>query len=419
MGFLFSKNNKVRFKMDSYDKDNIIVFILTGLSGIIGYIYQLCLGNIMPIEEYGLANTYISYISLGTMIVAPFSAFASKSIAENYHKNLSKMDILLQSIGGIVIKFCLLFCLFVGIAICIWGEGFRFKIAILIALLTNMLYMVLISMTQGFSNFNLYAWAGVINAFVKSVCSFWGIFRGYGIVSIFWGITIGNIVCIVLFLWPNKDYCLVKKYSFFTESNIWNELRKYYKWAFLSQLIWAFFSNGGDVIIIQKIYSNYEAGLYSVVNTLAKISLFIVSATTSVMFPKIASLKNNFREQKRYLVRTGMLGGGIASAYLLLLNFVGKNLIGMLYGYDYEKAIYLLGAVTLYAWAIAVGSIFYQFFLANGQLKGFFILTALIMICMCSVGYWGNLPINAYIWFSGLMMVLYNVGCFFLVRAEE
>ena len=392
-------------RIGSFEKNSIIVILFSGITGVLGYAYHLLLGNLMSVADYGKANAYISYISLLSIFISPLAIFASKKIAEFGRKNKELLNVTLAYVYKITLFFLKCIIIVDVILIACKGRQAIFYIVLSITVVTNILYTILLLMIQGFNDFILYSVASLVNVLFKIILSSFLIVFGVGMNSVFGGIIAGNVFAIGLMLHSKYKDVFINHYKVKPNKDIKTELQKYYQWGFLAQTTWAFIGNGGDVILIQKVCSSYQAGLYSVMSSIVRIGLFLVTSISAVMFPQIAAYKENYLRQKKYLLKTCIYGSVLMIIYLMVFNILKIPIVQLLYGEKYLEGTDFAFSISVFALLIAIGGILYQFFLANGCLKKFAIINSILILVMIVTTYFMKADINLYLW-------IWNIGLF-------
>lgn len=409
----------MRNRIGKFEKNSMIVVAFSGITGVLGYIYHLYLGNLMSVTDYGKANSYMSYISLLSIFISPLAIFASKKIAEVERGNEILLDVVLSyvyRIALLVLGSMLLVCLIFAVH---KREKAFFYIILTITLASNVLYILLLLMVQGFNDFVLYSVTSLLNVFVKTISSILFIKIGLEMNSVFGGIIAGNVFAIGVIIHSKHRKVFIKRYQLERNGNIRAELQKYYQWGFLVQIAWAFIGNGGDVILIQETCSSYLTGLYSVISSIAKIGLFLVTSISTVMFPQIAAHRGDYLTQKKYLLKTCIYGSTLMIVYLVIFNLLKTHIVGLLYGEKYLPGTVFVFPISIFMLCIAIGGVIYQFFLASGRLKVFSILNLILVFMMVGTAYLLKSNISLCLWGWNVELLLVGIICIVFIQKGE
>ena len=54
-------------KIQEFEKNSLILFILMMVSNVCNYIFQITVGNMMTVEDYGIVNTVLGIVGILTI----------------------------------------------------------------------------------------------------------------------------------------------------------------------------------------------------------------------------------------------------------------------------------------------------------------------------------------------------------------
>ncbi len=174
---------------------------------------------------------------------------------------------------------------------------------------------------------------------------------------------------------------------------------------------------GVDLLLVQN-FSPHQSGSYAAAKTLAQVYIFVPTAITMVLMPRVAAL--DLEKSKRYVV-----GGALIALLISLIGFAiiyiyGPRIIAIAFGYRYIEAYIPLVVLSVGMCILSVYMVIEGFVIGRGRPK----LTAqALLVAMTStilssfwlVSWLG--AIGASLAFTigaafGLMVMLYNTWLF-------
>lgn len=364
---------KILSKFGEFERNSILLMISSVFAGAFSYAFQILLGNVLTVADYGTVNILLTEIAMISIVNAPICLYASRNVAIERDRSEEEMEKLLAMIWEItfIVGFITLFSFFILFKLGKVNSSLDNKEFVYFAfvLFTNILYNILLYIVQGYKNYKIYSLVSILYTLIKFVIAFILYKWANGIVQFLQSLLITNIVCIVVLLYPNRNYKLLKKYRWQKLSDFFSKLAYFYSWTFVLQLVLGFLVNGGDIVLVKMAFSAEQSGIYSVSATLCKVAIFGVTPIMTIMFPEVAGHVENQKSNLRLLKKTLLYGCGVAGAYLFLLNIFGQNIVDLLYGEKYSEAVEMLKSTSLYIIAIIFLNIVSQYCIALGRIK--------------------------------------------------
>jgi len=342
------------FIMKEFEKNSIIIFFFTITVNIINYLFQIIMGRMLDVSQFGLINTLFSFYALLTMPSLAIIMIVSKYVTE-YNTLNKNVNALLNKIIIYVLLFALsytiicislsrLFSLFLNI-----NNVWFVNIIILITGLSFILPVI----NGGLQGTKLFIALGIVNLIFWLTRLFGSIIFviiGLGINGVLISLLLGNIIAIIVgFIFLKYKIELVRE-------NIIYDIN-------IIKFIWiTFLMNIGiniltniDVILIKHYFSEEETGIYSVSSLLGKIIFFISSSIVLVMFPYATEAAVKKINTNRILLKTVLYGGSLTILCGVILNIFSKYIIRIFFGIKYiESAVFIL---PISVWTISVSFI--------------------------------------------------------------
>lgn len=382
--------DRLNTKLGEFEKSSILLMVCSLLAGVFNYTFQIYLGNVSTVSDYGMINILLTEISMISIINAPIGLYASRNVAVRGGSESKEMERLLAVIWEITAIFCLLtvFSLYVLYQLNFLNATLsgRQLVYFILSAITNVLYSTLLYIVQGYKDYRSYSLVSLMYTVIKFVVAIVLYSRSNGIVEFLQAVLLTNLICIIMLLYTNRSR-LWKKYRLQKLSDSFYSLAYFYGWTFAIQLIIGFLMSGGDIVWVKVLFSEEKAGIYSVAATLSKAALFCSTPITTIMFPEVAGQTDNREANLRLLKKTLIYGGGIAGAYLVFLNILGRQIVGILYGERYVGAVAMIPSASLYVIAVIILNIISQYCIAVEKVRkltiGMIVLFGIIyIVCM-------------------------------------
>lgn len=366
-----------------FEINSIFLLVCAVFAGALGYLYQIILGNILSVEDYGQANVLITYISAISTITQPMALLASRNIAiykaEQKEKELNNFLAVIFEMTAII---CFILCVIIfGFEFLRKGkEGdFFYIFCFSLTLVTNIIYNILLYVAQGFKQFGRFGLVGLAYALIKVVTIIL-IKHMQGAYIVMAAMTVSDIICIILLACPDRHGSIIRRYKQQSIAEWIPEIVPFYGWTFLVQILLGLIINGGDIILIKHFFSDEMSGIYAVSSVLCKIAIIGTSPILSIMYTEAASCLGDKKVLKNLLKKCWLYCSVIAGVYFLILNIMGEWIINFLYGAKYEKSASLLLATSFAMMSAIWLNIFSQYCMALGKVKMLAVILLFIII---------------------------------------
>jgi O-antigen/teichoic acid export membrane protein len=132
-----------------------------------------------------------------------------------------------------------------------------------------------------------------------------------------------------------------------------------------------------DLLVAKLAFPSGQAGDYAAASVGARVLLLIPIAVTTVLFPRVATLRDRRRERSHLLA--GLLAVGITAAIATaLLWTLATPLIDLTFGAKYDDAASWLGPLSLAMALYALATVYLYHFLSLGQSRFALVLLGLL-----------------------------------------
>ena len=140
-----------------------------------------------------------------------------------------------------------------------------------------------------------------------------------------------------------------------------------------------------DLLVAKLAFPSGRAGDYAAASVGARVMLLIPIAVTTVLFPRVATLRDRRRERSHLLA--GLLAVGVTAAIAtVLLWTLATPLIELTFGAKYDDAASWLGPLSLAMALYALATVYLYHFLSLGQSRFALVLLALLALQLVLFG---------------------------------
>lgn len=362
------------------EANGMIVFGISMVAGVINYLYQIVMGNMMTPEEYGLLNTLLSLTlvlsvpsgTLGIVALKYSSHFAAKEEYEKIavvYKKLFAVAVLCAAVtmlAGII-----------GIDYITGALKIDNKTCIIIALVAACLaYIVQVGsgIIQGLKKFISYSFISILNALCKII---------FGVVVLVAGLSIyGMTFTFVLATFATIVYEIVilKKYIFplgKSKGKLENiNIYGYIKYIFWTQIFLSFITTG-DTLLIKMFTDEYTVGLYSTASVFCKISYYFANSIAATLLPIVSQEHAKGNKTYNLFIRSIIYGTGVSLIGATGISIFGGFAIKLLFGSDYLAAAQLFIPTSVFIVALNLVTILINYQTAVNDMR---ILTVSLML---------------------------------------
>lgn len=363
-------------RLQEFETNSMFLFCLLMIANVCNYFFQVILGNIMTVEDYGVVNTIlgiVAILSVPTTIITMISArYTAMYVSLKNNRSVSSV---LKFLFGftLITAGTLLFVGAIGIKQITGLFGFSvfgYVAGALIISVANLAFSVTAGTLQGLKQFFYYGIQAILLGVGKLVLSIVLVilqFRVYGVIT---AIFIATLLSFMYGMIHIRSYLSnIWKYNLVNIIDI-KEFCKYALAVIMAQGSIIAITNG-DVLLVKIYFGDTMTGVYSSASVIGKIAMYVTTAIIAALFP-MAVEKNQKNEDTFPLFQKAMIYGGAASVGAALgMNLLGNFVIGILFGERYNKAIPYLPYVCIYIVPLTFLTILMNYVLAVGKVKVF------------------------------------------------
>jgi len=306
-----------RRKISKWNKDDFLLHSAITLAGtklgdIFNLLYRLAMARLLPVEEYGVFNTLISFMAVAVQFLSPFQPAFTRFIAERVSLGDygGARSLVRRSLVRLALFGALVFVLFwaasgpISSFLRLERTGYLTAVGLLLALsIAAAVPAAVLQGTQQFTALSAIAAASPLaklalgTALVLAGAGIFGALAGYVAGTLFVLASAAIVMAKSVVRWPPaaasaRPSSLVPVLSYCIPTSV------------VLGSFWALTSI--DVFLVKRFFSPEEAGFYSLAQMVGMIILFLPGAIAIVVFPKATSAHAR-KESSGSLLGKGLL----------------------------------------------------------------------------------------------------------------
>lgn len=351
-----------------------VVFVGWFIGSFLNYMFNLLMGRLLSVSDYGLLITLSSSFVLLGIFIGTFNSTFAKFIAVHHaNKNKKGIDeIIVHGVKITVIFSILLFVILIlltpFISSILHTTNIWFLLLMYGAICFSILFSVPFGVLQGQMRFFLLSLANGSQAIVKLVFGITFVLLGMRVLGGLLGIFLSSLLpTVVILFYLLKPYRHKLDLSLFSEWTITKELSHYGAGFFMSTVGITLLSST-DIILVHYFFDATTAGQYAALSLMGKAIFYLVGPIGFVFFPLIVFKKEKNESTSSLLLLTiGLVS--LFSLGLSFIYFVFPHLVLSIFfpSAAYKGLVAYLGIFSLYIFVFSLYSLFNSFFLSVGK----------------------------------------------------
>ncbi len=358
---------------------NSIIFVVGSVvAGFAGYLYQLFMGRLLSLEDFGTLATLTNFFSVMFVPATALITVTTQVVAGL--KGQGRWGAIHDFVKRLVRFFAVVGFLLFGIFILIdplverWLNIESHGAFLLFS--ASALFIFVVALFRGIlpalGRFQALSIGYIIEGFLKCSVAVALVSLSFGLEGAVLGPVFASGIIFGIVYWQIRDVFKHPRDSF-TVDHIPSLFAIIFVWSLAITAL-----SSIDVILVKRFLSAEETGLYAGMSMLGKIILSISGSVAGVMFPMATELfeSGNHAEHRRLLIKALSAVVVIAGGGLLLYAFFPNLIVATLFGRKFLPASHLLIYFGTIATLIGVIQIFATYFLSLK--KKWFILLLII-----------------------------------------
>lgn len=371
-----------------------IVFVGSFGANVLGYLFNLLMGRMLPVAEYGLLTTLTSLLVLfGIFQLAFVSIFAKFSAVYNARKDEAGFSNLLSSGFRFVTIFAGLLFIALLFLIPLFADFLKIDnwmllILIFLSICLSILYAFPAGLLQGEMQFKTISFLNILSPFIKLVLGIALVIAGYQVFGVLMGILIATVLPLVIAIITIRRKHAGKAVKSDLDSTMFiEEFKKYSFYFFLATLGMSIISNA-DILLVRSFFEPEVSGQYAALSLMGKAIFYLTSPIYFVFFPLIASKK----EKNENVLKTLLLTVGIITSISVVLSFIYfmfPQLVLRIFfpAEEYRVLINYLGPFSLFILVFSLANLFNNYFLSIGRTSIYKINIAVSLLFLALISF--------------------------------
>lgn len=340
------------------------------------YLYNLGMGRLLTVSDYGILASLISVYNISivssTTLITVFSKFTASYVGKNQENaigGLFKKGTVFVGAAGLAVTFLMILLSWKITDFLHIRDTFLFYI-IAVSVFFSFLSSATNGILQGLLMFFRYSTVYITSSFSKFIFGIILVFMGMRIFGATTAILFASIFSYVLsFLLLGAH--LKNKKKIISLPNLNRELSKYALPVLLANLGLTLIYMM-DIILVKHFFSEIAAGQYAALSLMGRSIFFVVLPITSVFFPIIAQKK----ERKEKLLKTVIASAaliGLPSLILLGIYFLLPKLVLLVFfpAKEYAMLASYLGLFSIFILFYTFANFLTNYYLSIGKTKVF------------------------------------------------
>lgn len=360
-------------KTDAFNKNIIIVFLGNSLVCIFNLIYQIIIAHRFPPVGFAEFNSLLSIFVLISSPLSTFQTTVVKYIAEfNSQNQINKIRQMLSSLfkRSLLLSICTLLvfysaCPYLMVKLKISSLASLYILSIIIAISWHS--ALLLGGLQGLELFKWFTTASVVSGVLKLVFTLVFILLGFNIAGALGALLASGLIAIAIAFLPLKKFFI--DISSIVPEEI--DFRGFFFYLFPVAITFFCFAAlvNIDMILVKYFFSADDSGLYSLAQMTGKIFLFLPSAISIVMFPRISGLNAKNLDTSAHLKKSLLYAGVLCITAILFYNLFPSFVLNVLTGKTVKESLVLGRIFSISMSFFALAYILITYFLSMKDLR--------------------------------------------------
>ena len=385
------------------------------IAGLFGYIFQVLMGRMLTVEDYGLFNVLIAHAAMLSAPISTLMMIVSRKVSwfrasKNYeHIKSYYFSIMIRAVC-VSALLTILWFVFTGRVQAYLKVSDTTPIYLMgIVLLLTVPKIINYSFLQGLQSFKWLSVHNVFDVVLKTVAALVFIQFGYGVAGALGGTIFANII-----VWFGI-YFVVRHRMAIKNGNTSPIKDNYTFKSILPVLVanTAFVAmTQMDIILVKYFFSAEEAGYYAAASILGKAMMYLSGAIALAIFPIAAEDHARGEQNSSLLIQAVVLTLVVCISGAIFYFVFGEWVITLLYGSDYQIAGELLKYFGIAIAPMGVIIVAEHYLIARGRVlfAYLFIVMAPLQFAMITMFHDSLLAILAVIGIIGLLHASLGLG---------
>ena len=382
--------------------------------GILGYLFQIIMGRMLSVSEYGIFSALMAMIVVIGAPMTTLSMIISRRVSTyRSEQDNGKLGYLFYWINRKLLLIAVVLVVLVVFNIkplqnFLLIEKNAHLYLLLIILLIAFPQAVNNAYLQGLQYFKWLSVSGVLATLLKIIIAVILIYFGLGVAGALGGVIFSTFIILIL------TYVVLRPSLSKNNASISNTTHLLFKSAMpvlLANVAFAVMTQI-DMVLVKYYFSEQEVGIYAAASILGKAVMYLPGGIAMALFPMVAENHASGKSSAHLMFQAVGVTALLSLTGALFYYFFADSIIVLLYGTDYKEAANVLKYFGFAILPMALIMVAEHFLIAMGRVLFAYLFMVVAPLQLIAIYYYHDtlLDIVAVLSISGIILVVSGYG---------
>ena len=382
--------------------------------GILGYLFQIIMGRMLSVSEYGIFSALMAMIVVIRAPMTTLSMIISRRVSTyRSEQDNGKLGYLFYWINRKLLLIAVVLIVLVVFNIkplqnFLLIEKSAHLYLLLIILLIAFPQAVNNAYLQGLQYFKWLSVVGVLATLLKIIITVILIYFGLGVAGALGGVIFSTFIILIL------TYVVLRPSLSKNNASISNTTHLLFKSAMpvlLANVAFAVMTQI-DMVLVKYYFSEQEVGIYAAASILGKAVMYLPGGIAMALFPMVAENHASGKSSAHLMFQAVGVTALLSLTGALFYYFFADSIIVLLYGNDYKEAANVLKYFGFAILPMALIMVAEHFLIAMGRVLFAYLFMVVAPLQLIAIYYYHDtlLDIVAVLSISGIILVVSGYG---------
>jgi len=394
---------------DKFVRSSAFLFIAMMMGNVFGYLFQIAMGRMLSVEEYGEINALMSLMVIfGIPFITLLNFFARESSVclangtlnsvRSIHKTGSfKIFLIITPIIGILALLSPIIGNYLGVT-------FQKVLLVLACVYITAFVTVNTGVIQGIQYFRGLSVISGGTSFFKFAYAVFFVWIGWGVYG-----ALGGLLSTAVTLWGYSQWIILSSLPLEKKTIhlSFEEIYKYIGGLFLANLFFNAMTQA-DVMLVKHYFSSHEAGIYASAAVVGKAVMYLPGAIVLSLFPMVAANKATGDSSINMLIKASVITIILSGSGVVILYIFPEFVMGSLFGTRYLSAASITALFGLAMLPMAFILLLMNYMLAQGRINFVGFMVPSVILEFVGIHFYRDT-------LQGVLYVIMMAGCITLI----
>ena len=346
-----------------------LMFVATVGGGLLGYVFQILMGRMLSVVDYGLFIAMMALLILVSVPLSTLTMLVSRRVSEYRAKQQQAQVVAIFRWVNRTVFWCAFALLLMILPLSSYIKEYAQLDSLapvwifLLAGAAMLFAPVNIAFLQALQKFRFIAFASIgLHAFRILFCVAL-VFAGLKLLGALIGVLLASVALWLMTYLPLRSdvagpASAPAAENYFSVRTVAPVLIANLTFAVITQV---------DLLLVKHYFDAEQAGIYAAAAILGKAVMYLPGAIIIAMFPMVAENESNSRSSAHLFVNAIVLAIGFSGLGALIYYFFSDEIIALLYGQKYQGAAELLKYYGFAMLPMSIIMVTEHFLIAKGR----------------------------------------------------